>query len=114
MSLQLEQLLKKLLKFRKDRDWEQFHSPKNLAISLSIEAAELLELFQWRPEDETLSPEKLQKVQNEMADVFIYLLLMSNDLGIDLYEASLKKIEMNGRKYPVDKAKGCSLKYTEL
>jgi dCTP diphosphatase len=103
-----------LLEFRKERDWEQFHSPKNLAISISIEAAELLEHFQWAREKETLAPEKKREVAKELADIFNYLVMLAEDLGIDIIESSKKKIEENGRKYPVGKAKGSAKKYSEL
>lgn len=110
----LEEILKKLLAFRKERDWGQFHSPKNLAVSISIEAAELLEHFQWLKEGETPAPEKKPDVARELADIFNYLVLLSSDLGIDLIESALRKIEENGRKYPVEKAKGSAKKYKEL
>jgi NTP pyrophosphatase (non-canonical NTP hydrolase) len=110
----MEEILKRLLKFRNDRDWEQFHTPKNLAISISVEAAELLEHFQWEKENEALSAEKKIEVGKEIADIFIYLLMMSNDLGIDLLDEAKKKIEENAKKYPVEKARGRMKKYNEL
>ena len=98
----LEKLKNKVLKFIDDRDWDQFHSPDNLAKSISIEAAELLECFQWGNEHE------LEAVTDEMADVFIYLLDLANKLGVDLIDIADKKMDKNALKYPVDKAKGKS------
>jgi NTP pyrophosphatase (non-canonical NTP hydrolase) len=102
--------------FAADRDWDQFHSPKNLAMALSVEAAELLEHFQWLTEEQsrTLAPEKLAAVEAEMADVFIYLLRLSDKLGVDLMAAAERKLAANAEKYPVAKAKGNAQKYTEL
>lgn len=111
---ELELLLQKLLAFRQERDWEQFHTPKNLAASISIEAAELLELFQWLRDDEVLSAEKKAEAAREIGDVLIYLLLLSHDLGIDLVSAAVDKVQDNARKYPVEKARGSARKYTEL
>ena len=105
--------LKKILKFQKDRDWTQFHSPKNLALSLSIEAAEILEIFQWT-KDNNLPKEKKEKLAEELADVYDYLLLLCYEAGIDLKEAFKNKMDLNEKKYPVDKAKGNSKKYDEL
>ena len=104
----LEKLKNKVLKFIDDRDWDQFHSPDNLAKSISIEAAELLECFQWGNEYE------LEAVTDEMADVFIYLLDLANKLGVDLIDIADKKMDKNALKYPVDKAKGKSSKYNKL
>lgn len=104
----LEKLKNKVLKFIDDRDWDQFHSPDNLAKSISIEAAELLECFQWGNEYE------LEAVTDEMADVFIYLLDLANKLNVDLIDIADKKIDKNALKYPVDKSKGKSSKYNKL
>ena len=104
----LEELKNKVLKFIDDRDWDQFHSPDNLAKSISIEAAELLECFQWGNEYE------LEAVTDEMADVFIYLLDLANKLNVDLIDIADKKMDKNALKYPVDKAKGKSDKYNKL
>ena len=104
----LEELKNKVLKFIDDRDWDQFHSPDNLAKSISIEAAELLECFQWGNEYE------LEAVTDEMADVFIYLLDLANKLNVDLIDIADKKIDKNALKYPVDKSKGKSDKYNKL
>ncbi len=104
----LEQLTQRLRSFADARDWGQFHSPKNLSMALIVEAAELVEHFQWLTEDQsrTLSPEKLREVELEMADIFIYLVRMADRLGVDLVSAASRKIEINERKYPVDKARG--------
>ena len=101
----LEELKKKVLKFIDERDWDQFHSPDNLAKSISIEAAELLECFQWGNEYE------LEAVTDEMADVYIYLLDLAHKLDVDLIDIADKKMDKNALKYPVDKAKGNSTKY---
>ena len=104
----LEQLILRLRAFADARDWEQFHSPKNLSMALIVEAAELVEHFQWLTEDQSraLSAEKLREVELEMADIFIYLVRMADRLGVDLVSAASRKIEINERKYPVDKARG--------
>ena len=108
-----EETIKKLLKFRDDRDWRQFHTPKDLAISLSLEAAELLEVFQWSGADMKRS-EKLDKIKEELADVLSYCFLMADACGLDPDEILNAKIARNEEKYPVEKAKGRSEKYTEL
>lgn len=108
LFMEYKQLLEKIKKFNNDRDWDQFHSPDNLAKSISIEAGELLECFQWNNEYD------LENVTDEMADVFVYLLDLANKLNIDLLEVTDKKIDKNAEKYPVDKAKGKSEKYTKL
>lgn len=106
----------RLRAFAAERDWDQFHSPKNLAAALSVEAAELLEHFQWLKEAESahLSAEKRAAVGEEVADVLLYLIRIADKLDIDMLDAALKKIEANGRKYPADKARGSMRKYTEL
>lgn len=100
-------------KFRDDREWSQFHNPKDLAISLSIEAAELLECFQWKSSAEA-EKNNYQDIKYEMADVAIYLLLMCDKMEINLLDAIEEKMKLNEKKYPVEKAKGCSKKYNEL
>ena len=100
-------------KFRDDREWSQFHNPKDLAISLSIEAAELLECFQWKSSAEA-EKNNYQDIKYEMADVAIYLLLMCDKMGINLLDAVEEKMKLNETKYPVEKARGCSKKYNEL
>ena len=112
----IEELRAALQRFASDRDWDQFHSPKNLAIALSVEAAELLEHFQWTPEaeSEVLTPDQHGKVREEIADVLLYLIRLADKLNIDLLAAASDKIQVNAAKYPVDKARGSSKKYTEL
>ena len=112
----LEVLRDALRRFASDRDWNQFHSPKNLAIALNVEAAELLEHFQWMSEAESigLDPEQQAKVREEAADVLLYLIRLADKLGIDLIAAASEKIALNANKYPVEKARGSSKKYTEL
>ncbi len=102
----MDALLNRLKKFRDERDWQQFHTPKDLAISVSVEAAELLELFQWR--DATLPPddELIMGVRNEAADVFIYLLLLCDGVGVDLLESVHAKIDLNERRFPSASARG--------
>ena len=101
--------------FVAERDWAQFHTPKNLAMAMIVEAAELVELFQWDTpqESQQLSAEKREAVAHELADTFVYLLRLAEVLKIDLIDAANKKIELNALKYPVDKAKGSNAKYTE-
>jgi NTP pyrophosphatase (non-canonical NTP hydrolase) len=112
----LAELAQALRRFADERDWDQFHAPKNLAMALSVEAAELLEHFQWLGEDESrrLSPEKLAQVGEEMADVLLYLVRLADKLGIDLVQAGWSKMQANARKYPAHLARGSSRKYTEL
>jgi dCTP diphosphatase len=105
-----------LREFAAERDWEQFHTPRNLATALSVEAAELLEPFQWLTDEQgaNLAPEARAAVEQEMADVLLYLVRLADRLGVDLEQAAFAKIERNAEKYPVDKAKGSSRKYDEL
>lgn len=116
MTDPLRSLALQLDEFAKARDWQQFHSPKNLATALIVEAAELLEHFQWLTEDESreLTPEKRVIVGAEMADVLLYLIQLSSALGVDLEEAAKAKLALNASKYPVDLARGNSRKYDEL
>lgn len=115
MNNDIRDLQASLRAFAQERDWGQFHSPKNLASALSVEAAELLEHFQWMTEDQSrdLPPAKVQKVGSEVADVLLYLLQLCDKLGIDPIEAARTKIAANALKYPVALAKGNSTKYTE-
>jgi len=101
--------------FEQERDWVQFHSAKNLAMSLVVEASEIVEIFQWLTEEETdnLDPEKLNKVKNEMGDVLICLVKLSNRLEIDPLRAARDKLEEIKNKYPVEKVKGKSKKYSD-
>ena len=105
-----------LRRFAAERDWDKYPSPKNLASALIVEAAELLERFQWLTEDESgsLPPAELAKVREEMADVLIYLVRLADRLGVDLLEAAREKMAKNTLKYPAGKARGNSRKYTEL
>ena len=112
MHQDLQAILDKLIDFRDERDWAQFQIPKNLAISISLEAAELLEHFQWTTEDQDLSPDERQAMAEEVVDILIYLLLFAHKLGIDPVEAAYDKIEKNAEKYPADLVRGKSDKYT--
>ena len=114
--LSLSDLQQKIIAFRDARDWSQFHTPKDLAIGLSLEAAEVLEHFLWKTPEEIRAYLKTHKeeIADEMGDVLNYLLIMANDLGIDLADATDKKIDKNAAKYPVEKSKGKHTKYTEL
>lgn len=105
--------INEVLKFRDDRDWKQFHNPKDLAISISLEAAELLEVFQWSAED-VKCEEKVGKIREELADVVNYCILMADACGLDLDEIVREKMKKNNEKYPVQKAFGSKEKYTEL
>jgi len=113
---EIKDLTKKILAFRDARDWKQFHTPKDLAISLSLEAGEVLEHFQWKSEKEIQEYVKNNKeeIGEELADVFNYLLIIAHDLKIDLSKASADKIKKNAKKYPVEKAKGKNTKYNKL
>ena len=112
----LDELTRRLREFAAERDWEQFHSPKNLAAALSVEAAEVLEHFQWLSQEQSrrLTPAQRQAVALELADVLLYLLRLSDQLGVDLLAAADRKIALNADKYPVEKARGSAKKYTEL
>jgi NTP pyrophosphatase (non-canonical NTP hydrolase) len=112
----LHRLREALREFAAARDWEQFHSPKNLAMALSVEAAELLEHFQWLTEEGSrgLAKDELDKVGEEMADVLLYLIRLADKLDVDLLQAAARKMQLNAAKYPADKARGNSIKYTQL
>lgn len=116
MSPSIETLREKLRLFAEEREWEQFHSPKNLATALAVEAAELLEHFQWLSDEQSrsLSVDKRTAAGHEMADVLLYLIQLADKLDIDLLEAAQAKIEVNASKYPVSLAKGTANKYSEL
>jgi NTP pyrophosphatase (non-canonical NTP hydrolase) len=103
----------KIKKFSEDRDWSQFHDPKNLALSLVLEASEVLELYQWT-KDNQLNPRRSEKISEELADVFYWVIMLSNYYNIDLLDALDKKLDKNMEKYPIKKAKGSSAKYNEL
>jgi len=102
-----------LLKFRDERNWKQFHDPKNLAAALGIEAAELNEVFLWKTTEESREVE-LAKVKEELADVLAYALLLANEFGLDPEQIVLDKVQQNALKYQVEKAKGVATKYTDL
>lgn len=116
MTGELAELRDALRRFASERDWDQFHSPKNLASALIVEAGELLEHFQWLTEaqSENLAPEQKAKVKDELADVLIYAIRLADKLGIDPLEAARDKIARNAEKYPVEKARGNAKKYTDL
>jgi NTP pyrophosphatase (non-canonical NTP hydrolase) len=115
MTDPLHAIAKQLDRFAKDRDWQQFHSPKNLASALVVEAGELLEHFQWLTEEQSreLAPEKRDAVGAEVADVLLYLIQLATALGIDPVAAARAKLRLNELKYPVDRARGNSRKYDE-
>ena len=115
MNDSLDNLREKINTFVAERDWAQFHSPKNLAMAMIVEAAELVEQFQWDTpqQSQQLSPEKRQAVSHELADTLVYLLRIAEVLEIDLIDAANQKIALNAIKYPVEKAKGSNAKYTE-
>lgn len=106
----MEELLDQLKQFRDQRDWKQFHNPKDLALALSIESGELLEAFLWKTSEEA----DRDKVREELADVFAFAILLADEYDFDVREIVLDKIQKNAKKYPVDKAKGTSRKYNEL
>lgn len=109
----ISELIKQVVKFRDDRNWKQFHNPKDLALSISLEAAELLEVFQWSGTDlEVLN--KSDKIKEELADVIMYCILMADATGLDFESIVMDKLKRNNEKYPVEKAYGKSTKYTEL
>ena len=117
-TLDLKKINKKLDEFVLERDWEKFHSVKNLSMALSVEASELAEIFQWLSQEESneagCNPDLRKKLQEEIADVFIYLCRIAKKTDIDLEEAVFSKIEINEKKYPINKSKGSSRKYNEL
>jgi NTP pyrophosphatase (non-canonical NTP hydrolase) len=112
----INQLTQLVLRFREERDWKQFHNPKDQAVSLCLEAAELLELMQWRNGDELNAHLRSikERLGEELADVLGWVLLLAHDQGIDLGTAFERKIRINSEKYPVEKARGVATKYTEL
>jgi dCTP diphosphatase len=115
MSDSLNELRGRLQAFVEERDWQQFHSPKNLAMAMIVEAAELVEHFQWLTEQQSLelAEGKREQVAHEIADTFVYLLRMADVLGIDLIAAANAKIDLNAKKYPAEKVRGSNAKYTE-
>ena len=111
----IDELQRAIADFARERDWEQFHSPKNLAIALSVEAAELMEPFQWLTQAESSDTDALdmEQIRNEIGDVLIYLLRLADRLEIDVLEAAERKLIINHRKYPADRVRGSAKKYTE-
>jgi len=106
----LKKIVEAILEFRNERDWEQFHNPKDLALAINVEAAELLELFLWK------NPENvnIDRVKEELADVFTYSILLAEKYGFDIAEIVFEKLKKNAEKYPVDKSKGNAKKYNEF
>ena len=114
MNQDIKRLQSKISNFCEERDWDKFHTPKNLAISICLEAAELLENFQWAKEDLILNKDNVVRISDEIADVLIYSIRLCEILGLDPIDIANKKIEKNGVKYPVKLSKGKSKKYTDL
>lgn len=115
--MNIEEIQARLDKFAKDRNWDQFHTPKNLTMALSVEVAELLEIFQWSNSgglEEIKDIETRKKIEEEIADIFIYLIKISGKLNVDLSKIINEKIDKNEKKYPIDKSYGSSKKSTEL
>ena len=115
--MDIENLKSKLREFSKERDWEKFHNPKNLATALSVEASELLEIFQWSNDgglNEINDPKKREKIEKEIADIFNYLIKLVDILDMDLEKVALDKIKENAEKYPIETSKGKSVKYTDF
>ncbi len=113
---ELDALLNRIREFARERDWGQFHSPKNISMALSVEASELLEHFQWMTQENSrnVGAEQKLEITDEVADVFLYLLRMCDEMDIDLVQAANQKIDKNALKYPVEKSRGSSAKYTKL
>jgi dCTP diphosphatase len=112
----IEKLRLELMQFADERDWDQFHNPKNLAMALIAEAGELVEHFQWLTphQAKNLSEETKSEVEQEIADVFLYLMRLADKLGIDMIAAAEKKMQINAEKYPIEKSKGMAIKYNKL
>ena len=109
----MKELMNKINQFRDDRDWRKFHNEKDLAISISLEASELLELFQWKNSEEVVES-SLEEIKEELADVFIYSLMMADNLNLDVEDIIKSKLDLNEQKYPVEKSRGSNKKYNEL
>ncbi len=116
MTTELENLKLRLREFAKERDWDQFHSPKNFSMAMIVECAELVEHFQWLTDKQSknLPEETLEEVRLEMADIFLYLIRLADKLDVDLIKAANDKIKLNAEKYPIDKSKGLATKYNKL
>lgn len=107
---EIKKIIDALIEFRNDRDWDQFHNPKDLAIAINVEAGELLELFLWKkPEDA-----KQEKIKEELADVFAFAFLLADKMNFNVHDIVMEKIRINGEKYPIEKSKGTAKKYNEL
>ena len=109
----MKELMNKINQFRDDRDWRKFHNEKDLAISISLEASELLELFQWKNSEEVVES-SLEEIKEELADVFIYSFMMADNLNLDVEEIIKSKLDLNEQKYSVEKSRGSNKKYNEL
>lgn len=109
----MKELMNRINQFRDDRDWRKFHNEKDLAISISLEASELLELFQWKNSEEVVES-SLEEIKEELADVFIYSFMMADNLNLDVEEIIKSKLDLNEQKYPVEKSRGSNKKYNEL
>ena len=116
MSIELESLKQKLREFAKERDWDQFHSPKNFSMAMIVECAELVEHFQWLTDEQSknLPADTLEEVRLEMADIFLYLIRLADKLDVDLIDAANRKMKLNADKYPIEKSKGIATKYNKL
>lgn len=112
----MNKIINKLRKFNKERDWEQFHTPKNISMALSVEASEIVEIFQWLTAEQSkeLSDQRLSHLKEEIGDVFLYLLNLADFYNIDILEAASEKMIKNGKKYPIEKSRGLAKKYNEL
>lgn len=111
--MEMDKATQEVLAFRDERNWKQFHNPKDLAISISIEASELLEIFQWS-NPSTITPELKTKIEEELADVLIYSIYLADSIKVDLSDIIIEKLKINEQKYPLDKARNSAKKYTEL
>lgn len=114
---EFDNLQERIVKFRDDRDWKQFHNPKDLAIAITIETAELLECFRWKSKtdvEKLLNSDKSNEVKEEIADILIFLLNLSDVVGVDIIKEANKKLDSNEEKYPIEKSKGSSKKYSEF
>ncbi len=109
----MEQLKINIKEFIKERDWEQYHAPKNLAMALNVEASEIVEIFQWKKPEDRLSDEEQEALRQEIGDVLVYLLELADKFGIDIVEAAKHKLTLNQKKYPADLVRGKAEKYTE-
>ncbi len=109
----MEELREHIKEFIQAREWEQYHAPKNLAMALSVEAAEIVEIFQWKENQQNLSPQEIEALKQEIGDVLIYLLELADKFQIDIVQAAKDKLVLNNQKYPVEKVKGKAWKYSE-